>query len=41
MIEAGFLLTTIANDSRMMAIGCQQELGKMKGAVNRDSGSPY
>jgi len=41
MIEKGFLLTTIANDSRMMAIGCQQELGKMKGAVNRDSGSPY
>jgi 4-hydroxy-2-oxoheptanedioate aldolase len=41
MIEKGFLLTTIANDSRMMAIGCQQELGKMKGAVKKESGSPY
>jgi 4-hydroxy-2-oxoheptanedioate aldolase len=41
MIEAGFLLTTIANDSRMMAIGCQQELEAMKGAKGKSSGSPY
>ncbi len=41
MIEKGFLLTTIANDSRMMAIGCQQELGKMKAGVKKESGSPY
>lgn len=41
MIDAGFLLTTIANDARMMAIGCQQELGKMKGAQKKESGSPY
>lgn len=41
MIEAGFLLVTIANDSRMMAIGCQQELGKMKGGKKGSSGSPY
>ena len=41
MIEKGFLLTTIANDARMMAIGCQQELGKMKGAVKKETGSPY
>lgn len=41
MIDAGFLLTTIANDSRMMAIGCQQELGKMKAGVKKESGSPY
>ncbi|MGY9055679.1 MAG: HpcH/HpaI aldolase family protein [Alphaproteobacteria bacterium] len=41
MIEKGFLLTTIANDARMMAIGCQQELGKMKGSVKKETGSPY
>ena len=41
MIKQGFLLTTIANDARMMVIGCQQELDKIKGVKNRHSGSPY